>query len=310
MKPKLRVAPSDLGDMPLFSTAEAEARGISRRDLGVLVRRQLIWRVARGWYSSRMDADAEQRHVLRALATLRLQGVSAAACRHTAVLIHGMPLVRTDLSVVEIAKESSTHGRTATGIRVSELALRRAGCVEVPLPDLETSALAVGPAWAIVGTAMTNNPLGALAAGDHALRRGLCTRAEIEAVLDASRGAAGVARAREALTHLEPRHESPGETLTAAVLRRSQWNFEPQVEVRAAGRVYRLDFGQRECKLAIEFDGRSKYTGPEVMEAQIAREKDLRLEGWEFVRFGWEDLEDEGEMLRRISAARAHRNAA
>lgn len=311
MTPAMRIAPSELGDMPLFTTAEAEARGISRRDLGVLVRLELIWRVARGWYSSRMDASPEQRHVIRALATLRLQSEGAVAIRHTAALILGLPLVRTDLSVVEIAKASTTHGRTGPGVRVSELDVERAGCIEVPLPDLETSALTITPAWAVVGTAMTNTPIGALAAGDHALRQRLCTRKDIDAALEAARGAKGVARAREILVHLEPRHESPGETLTAAVLRRSPWTFEPQVEVRAAGHDYRLDFGMRALKMAVEFDGRTKYTSPEVMEAQIVRENHIRGEGWEFVRFDWSDLDDEVEMQHRIAAAaQACRDAA
>ena len=245
MATPLRVAPSELGDMPLFSTGEAEARGISRRDLAVLVRRQVIWRVALGWYSSRTDAPAEERHILRTVATLRLQHVDAVATRHTAVLLHGLPLARTDLSLVEIAKASSTHGRLRQGVRVSEINLDAVGPVEIQLPDLETTVRAVPPAWAIVGTAMTNNPVAALVAGDHALRHSICTRAQIEAALDAARGAKGVQLAREVLVHLEARHESPGETLTAAILRRSPVDFEPQVPVRAAGRNYRLDFGNR-----------------------------------------------------------------
>ncbi len=303
MRPRLRIAPSDLGDMPLFSTAEAEARGISRRDLGVMVRRELIWRVARGWYSSRMAAGPEERHILRAVAVLRLHGDGTAAHRHTAALIHGLPLARTNLSTVEIAKGPPTHGRTGPGLRLSEADLEQVGCSAVRLPELDTSVLSVDPATAIVGTALTNNPQGALVAGDHALRLGACTQTQIDAALDAARGSAGVARARETLVHLEPRHESPGETLTAVVLRRSAWNFEPQVQVMAAGHLYRLDFGSHELQLAIEFDGQSKYTGPEVMEAQIVRENNLRAEGWSFVRFGWVDLEDEEEMVRRVSAA-------
>lgn len=310
MKPRLRIAPSALGDMPLFSTTEAEARGISRRDLGVMVRRELIWRVARGWYSSRMDAGPEERHVLRAVAVLRLHGDGTAAHRHTAVLIHGLPLARTNLSTVEIAKAPPTHGRTGPGLRLSEADLERVGCSAVHLPDLDASVRSVDPATAIVGTALTNNPLGALVAGDHALRLGVCTRPQIEAALDAARGSAGVARARQALAHLEPRHESPGETLTGAVLRRSIWTFEPQVEVVAADHCYRLDYGSRELRLAIEFDGQVKYTSPEVMEAQIVRENNLRAVGWSFVRFGWEDFEDEEKMLLRVSdAAHACRRA-
>lgn len=302
MPPKLRVALSELGDMPLFSTAEAEARGISRRDLAVLVRRGLLWRVARGWYSSRIDASAEEAHVLRAVATLRLQDAQTVAARHTAAVLHGLPLARTDLTVVEIAKQPSTHGRVAKGVRVSEMDMETIRPVEVEIPDLGVTVSAVPAAVAIVGTALSNNPLAALVAGDHALRHEVCTRAQIEEALTSARGAKGVARAREVLAHLEPRHESPGETLTAAVLRRSPWTFEPQVWARAAGHDYRLDFAIREIKLAVEFDGDIKYTSPDVMTAQIVRENNLRAEGWEFERVTWSHFEDEEEILRRVTA--------
>ncbi|WP_435200638.1 hypothetical protein [Janibacter sp. GS2] len=301
--PTLRIDPSRLRDIPLFSTGAAEADGISRKDLAILVRRQLLWQPARGWYSARPDATEDERHILRTVATLRLHGEHACACRHSALLLHGLPLARCDLSTVEIARSGAGHGRTRDGVRVSRLDTKGAARAEVEVGLAETTARVVDVATAIVGTAMTTNPLGALVAGDHALRHRMCTRADTDAALDRSRGGRGIAAAREALGHLEPRHESPGETLAAAVLRRLPWAFEPQVEVRAGDRLYRLDFGLREHKVAFEFDGAIKYTGPEVMEAQLAREANLRAEGWVFVRAGWDDLDDDGELRLRVLAA-------
>lgn len=299
----MRIDPAVLGDMPLFSTAEAEASGMSRRDLALLVRRGLIWRVARGWYSSRMAAGPEEGHILRVAANLRLHGPTAIVARHSAVLLHGLPLARTNLEVVEITRTQAGHGRTREGVRVSVLGVPESRCVDVPVPIVGGVARVVDPATAIVGTAMTNHPSAALVAGDHALRQGRCTRAQLRETLEIHRGCQGIGAAREALRHLEPRHESPGETLTAAVLRRWPWAFDPQVEVWARGRRYRLDFALREHRIAIEFDGAVKYTGPEVIEDQLEREADLRAAGWIIVRFTWEDLDDEGEMLRRLTAA-------
>ena len=303
MKTRLRIDPSTVGELPLVSTAEAEDWGVSRHDLAILVRRGLVWRVARGWYSSRMDATEEECHVLRTVAHLRLHGEHSVACRHSAVLLHGLPLARADLSVVEIAKVNATHGRTGRGVRVSDLGAQREDCAEIFVPIADMSVRVVDPATAIVGTARTNNPVAALVAGDHALRYGLCTRAALEEVLDEGRRTTGIGRAREVVKHLDPRHESPGETLTAAILRRGRWELDPQVEVRARGRRYRLDFALRDHRVAIEFDGAIKYTGPEVMAAQVAREADLRSDGWIVVRFTWDDLEDEGEMFARLDAA-------
>lgn len=299
MRPRLRVAPSELGDMPLFSTAQGEERGISRRDLTTMVRRELLWRPARGWYSSRMDADEEERHVLRALAVLKLRGDGAVACRTTAALLHGLPLVRTDLSVVEIAKADAGHGRMTKGVRLSEL-MAGVECVDVIDPVIGTTVRVVDPATAIVGTAMTSHRLAALAAGDAALHKGVCTTAQLESAIDRGRRGTGIESARQTMRHLDARHESPGETLTAAVLRAGPWAFDPQVSVRAQGKNYRLDFALREYKVAIEFDGEIKYTGPEVMEAQLAREADLIAEGWVFVRVGWADVDDEAALLARV----------
>lgn len=303
MTTPMRIAPSALGDLPLFSAADAADWGISRHDLGTLVRRGLIWRPSRGWYSCRMDAREDERHLLRTVAVLQLHGGDSVACRHSAALIHGLPLAHTDLSVVEVAKVNATHGRVSSGVRVSELGLGRERSTRVFVPIAERSVWVVDPATAVVGTAMTTGPKGGLVAGDHALRHDLCTREQIEEALVAGRGSTGIGPARDAMRHLEPRHESPGETLTAAVLRRGRWAFDPQVEVHAGGRDYRLDFGLREHRVALEFDGALKYTGPEVMAAQEVREAALRADGWVFVRFTWDDLGDEGEMFRRIAAA-------
>lgn len=301
--PILRTDPSRLRDTPLFSTGAAEADGISRTDLAILVRRRLLWQPARGWYSARPDATEDERHVLRTVATLRLQGEHAFACRHSALLLHGLPLARCDLSTVEIATSGAGHGRTRDGVRVSRLDAKGAARTEVEVSLADTTARVVDVATALVGAAMTNNPLGALVAGDHALRHRACARADIDAALERCRGGRGIATAREALRHLEPRHESPGETLAAAILRGLPWTFEPQVEVRAGDHLYRLDFGLREHKVAFEFDGAIKYTGPEVMAAQLAREASLRAQGWVFVRAGWDDLDDDGELRLRVLAA-------
>lgn len=303
MQPTLRIDPADLGDLPLFDAAEARSMGISAHDLAILVRRGLLWRVERGWYSTHVDASEEERHVLRTVAALQLYGEESVACRHSAILLHGLPLARTDLSVVEIGKVNASHGRARRGVRVSRAPAEGHDVRELVDPIANRPVRVAGPARAIVGTALNNNPLGALVAADHAVRHGLCTHAQIEQDLSSMRGFKGVARARDALAHIDPRHESPGETLTADVLRRRPWDFDPQVKVVARGRRYRLDFALREHKVAIEFDGDIKYTDPGVMEAQLAREADLRAEGWVVVRITWEDLTDEAKIHGLLSAA-------
>lgn len=294
---------SALRDLPLFTSREAREARLSGHDLAILARRQLVLRIARGWYSCLVDASEEELHVLRTVANLRLLGGSAVASGMSAALVHGLPLARCDLSTVEIATEGVGHGRTRQGVRVSEHATKGAQRLAVHVPLVGTSVPVVDPASAIVGTALSGATSAALVAADHAVRHEVCTSEQIQQALAARHGFRGIARARTALEIVEGKHESPGETLTAMILREGPWDFEPQLRVSARGRNFRLDFALREHKVAIEFDGEGKYTGPEVMEDQLARQAALEAEGWVFVRLGWADLDDPSTLLRRIADA-------
>lgn len=294
---------SALRDVPLFTTSEARDAGISGHDLALLVRRELIWRPAQGWYSCLPDVTEDERHVLRTVTALRVHGPGAVACRVSALILHGLPVARCDLSVVEIATTGGGHGRTRRGVRVSQLPSKGAAPVRIAVPLVDADIPVVDVPTAIVGAARCNSAPGALVAADFAVGQGMCTLEDIAASLKAHAGSTGIERARAWLADIDPRHESAGETLTAVILRQRSWEFEPQLWVRAGGRNCRLDFALTEYKVAIEFDGESKYTGPEVMEDQLARQAALEAEGWVFVRLGWADLDDPTTLLRRIAEA-------
>ncbi len=307
MEPTLRIDPKALGDVPLFSAAQAREWSISDKDLRILVRREQLRRVDRGWYSTRVCATPEEEHVLRTVAAL-LQHDEAVASHHSAALIHGLPLARADLGTVELTRTRPGHGRTRAGLRVRSAGDVPTVTVEEPLTGRTVRAVDV--AHAVVGAALSNNPVAGLVAGDHALREGRCSADEIHEALHRLRLCTGIRVARQALAHLEPRHESPGETLTGWELRQLGWDLVPQWVVVARGRLYRLDFRVRGHLVAIEFDGQVKYTSPEVMQAQQRREDDLRSLGWVFVRITWDDLADPAEVSRRIRAAIAEAAAA
>lgn len=73
-----------------------------------------------------------------------------------------------------------------------------------------------------------------------------------------------------------------------------------------AGR-YRLDFAWKDKKVALEFDGKTKYFdyGPtaEVLFQERQREKALTENGWTFLRLTWADLFREHEFKARVLAA-------
>ena len=145
---------------------------------------------------------------------------------------------------------------------------------------------------------------------DHAARLG-ADLVLLRATCAALAGRNGVVALRRALELVDPRSESAGESLTRELLDRL--GIEPpelQYVVRTPLGEHRLDFAWPERKVALEFDGRTKYFdyGPaaDVVFAERRREKALMEQGWTFVRIEWKDLFNEVEFKYRILRALAH----
>ena len=68
-----------------------------------------------------------------------------------------------------------------------------------------------------------------------------------------------------------------------------------------------MDFAWKEERLALEFDGRTKYFDfkptDEVIFEERRREKALIEEGWRFIRIEWKDLFQERAFKERILRA-------
>lgn len=90
---------------------------------------------------------------------------------------------------------------------------------------------------------------------------------------------------------MSPLSESPGESRLKWVLYQSSLPMpEQQVKVEVQGERFRLDFGYRKQKVALEFDGRTKYMGEDsrrVIYEELRREKLLKNDGWEILRYDW-----------------------
>jgi len=147
----------------------------------------------------------------------------------------------------------------------------------------------------------------ALVIMDHGLRVGadISVLADLEA---ASSGKRGIRTLRKALDNADPRSESAGETLTRELMQRlSIRPPQPQFEVQFRLGRHRMDFAWEEEKLALEFDGRTKYFDfkptDEVIFQERRREKALAEEGWRFIRIEWKDLFQERAFKERILRA-------
>jgi very-short-patch-repair endonuclease len=157
--------------------------------------------------------------------------------------------------------------------------------------------------WAVVQTGLEAGPESALVSADSALHQSLITSVELEEAVRRLAGHPGMATVRPALAFADGRHESPGETRTAYLLRQLGFELEPQFEVVAEGRRYRADFRVEGTRVLVEFDGQVKYDDRSALFAEKQREDALRREGWVVVRLVWRDLASPALVRRRVDAA-------
>ncbi len=159
----------------------------------------------------------------------------------------------------------------------------------------------------VVDCAMMLSYRQALVLMDHALRLG-ADKALMRTMADSLPGRRGIRTLRLALAHADPRSESAGETLTRELITRLNLPMpDPQVEVTTRAGRYRLDFAWKAKKVALEFDGKTKYFDykptAEVLFQERQRENALTEDGWKFLRVKWDDLFHEQEFKARVLAA-------
>jgi hypothetical protein len=126
----------------------------------------------------------------------------------------------------------------------------------------------------------------AIMAGDAALRERLTTRQEIDRSLDQAIGWPGVRQAREVLALLDPRAESPLESLARLVLHDDGF---PPPDLQKWFGPDRVDMVFEEQHLILEIDGLDKYRKTTVAEEK-RRERRLRRYGYRVERLTWDDL--------------------
>jgi hypothetical protein len=123
----------------------------------------------------------------------------------------------------------------------------------------------------------------ALCAADAALGRGLVSHQSLAEALRTCNSHPRTAATRALLVHADGRHESPGETRCAVLLRHLGLTATPQVQIARDGFWYRVDFLLDAAPVVIEFDGRVKYgSGVDVFTEKV-REDRLRSWGYEVV---------------------------
>lgn len=302
--------------------ARAAARGgvFSRADaMSVGYRGSEIDRfVADGrWVALRRGIYADSSHLegADAFATTLLAGAAAIAALHrpavlshvTAAVLHDLPLLDTP-AATELPHVSATVHRLGNARPRSypRLTVHRA-----PLPAadvaLQAAVAVTTPARTVADLVRRLDFAGAVVLADGALHAGLA-REDLAEAVERVRTWPGGAAAQRVLAFADGRCEAPSESLLRVLLAASGIEQpHPQVEIHdGRGFVGRVDFLFRRAGVVVEVDGKAKYTDPEVLWREKAREDRLRELGYVVIRVTWAQLRGEpGRTADRIRAALA-----
>ncbi|HEY6424831.1 MAG TPA: DUF559 domain-containing protein [Pseudonocardiaceae bacterium] len=273
-------------------------------DLLTALRAGRLRRVQRGIYlPRRVEATPP---VLARAALLSSGAVGAVPSHATAARVHRIAVPDEHRPQhVTVAREQRRRNR-----RDLHFHTRSIGCGEVErcdgvpvtsvartLADLATSLARLPAAWAM----------------DDALRRRLCAKSDVIAVIQRWRGGVGCARACDRLDEADGVAESILETAGRLVLRDRGVPLPiPQYELRALDGtlVARLDGAYLREKVAVEFDGADPHGLPEAVFRDRWRQNALPELGWTVLRFTWWDvMRDPDEVAARVQRTLRRRAA-
>lgn len=264
----------------------------------------------------------------RALAALRSCPSARALTHESAALLHGLPLLSPEPDVRVAVPSLPRTGRRSLGRALysdsrgstwgREVSLVRSSR---SLEDDDVTRVAGLPVTSlrrtIVDCAMDLPAREAICVVDAGLRRlcgpdrwiGRCAvdpddeRARLLDLLESLPARRGVRRARAVLGFASPWAESPGES----VLR---WRLavdglpDPVLQQVVEDREHHwfIDLAWPVSRLAVEFDGYSKYGTAEDLRAEKRRELRLQALGWTVLRFDWAGIGRADELTMRVRA--------
>jgi hypothetical protein len=295
-----------------ISRRAALARGLSDADLRRLCRHGLWHRVRAGHY---LDAPAdglspEQRHRMLVRATTTAASEAAVVSHVSALNLHGLPVWRTRLDRAHLTRNRRNGARVGARLVVH--------AAQLP-PDEVTVAdgiLCTTVARTLIDFARTEEFEQAVIPGDAALHRELTTVTRLREQLRRARNRPGYHKAATVIEFLDGRSECAGESRSRVALHRAGLPA-PELQARVLtadnGFVARVDFLLPDLGVIGQFDTDAKNhhgihrgsAAEQQLLAERRREHRLRALGWVVARWGWDDLDEPGDIVRRIEAAAA-----
>ena len=304
MHPTLRArADRRLG---LFTAADARLAGYAHPEIRRLRSSGRWVTLRRGVYTTAEDLAVHEgrghRHAVDCLAVLLTLGRTTTAVSHSsAARLWGVPVPPAAMATVRLTDPGPW--RRGEGFAVTAAALPRAHVTRagpVPLTTAARTLVDCARGWPLED---------AVIAMDAALLAERTTPTALAEAVAAARGRPGAARALRAAGLADGRAESVLETrgrlrIVGAGLPAPQL----QVEVRTGGRLLGVvDAWFDDAAVAVEFDGRVKYTDPwrgrspeRVLWDEKRREDEMRALGIRFLRVADADLPRWPVLERRL----------
>lgn len=128
-------------------------------------------------------------------------------------------------------------------------------------------------------------------------------RPQLLAAVEAEGPRRGAVRTRAVAAMASPFSESPGESLTRRLmvaLGLPPPELQYEILLDADGGQRFLDLAWPDLRLAIEFDGRSKYSVNDDIWEEKLRQDAIGAMGWSFIRVTYADLNDEERLASRV----------
>lgn len=281
----------------LITSAQARASGMTGKDITYLVRRGDWRRIQRGVYAvATLNLTPE----IRAAAVALSAPAGAVVSMDTAARLYGIEVVRS---------EPHEHACAADHRRNRRLLLVH----RCPLPDSDVTTVAGIRTTTVRRTLLDllrwSDRLTAVWACEDAVRKNLITTSDLATIAEKVGSEPFACPIRLRVSLVDPRSESPLETLIRLVLIDGGLPL-PELQhvlTDAHGRVLaRLDFAYVEWRIAIEADGRAVHDTAPALYRDRQRGNDVELAGWHVLRFTWYDATMRpGYVVQTVAAALA-----
>jgi hypothetical protein len=291
-------------------TKDLLEQGYTYDELARRARGADLVRVRRGAYATPPEEPLDLRvaHLQLLEATVRQSSEESVVSHASAAVLHGLPIGNDQLGQVHLTRDREGQGKIRRYVQVHGLGLDDGDVIE--LGGFRVTSLA----RTVLDLSCASRPLLAVPIGDAALRAGMSADALTRQLARAG-ARHGIRQARRTAALLDPRSESPGESMSRVVFADHRIPApEPQFRVydRTGRLAGRCDFGWEDLRTVGEFDGLIKYGQlvlkpgqlPEHALAEEKRREDrLRDLGWQVVRWVWADLFAPAAMLDRLNRA-------